>query len=488
MRTDGLATYETWDLKVPVVSPRSRLFNLSPIGLGTPMVECLTSYFSRLAQAHCLSPGALTQYELMPRGAGARNMFGCKTRARSHTSGINGKDSVAANFVSVLGKLTSRSDLKYLTMIPWKSLLPSKFLMRNVAAWCPDCLIGWEQSGKPVYVPLLWTLEVVKFCPYHRRALRLTCPHCKRPQGVLGQRSRVGFCARCRRSLASDSGKDDSECYAAVQQETPEWEIWVANQMLRLIEAGLHDPLLLTREQLSELVRTVTDIIGFSDFARILGVSAFAVYGWQIHGVQPILVLYLRLARVLNVPLADLVTGRAIPANIHPCLIGLPHWHNVWAPRHSTFNSKDAERQMKAALKEVAPPSLMAFAKRHGYTHGILRKYLPDQCQAIQQRYREHYAAGIEQRRAARIVEFRRVALQLHNDGTELTLNRILTRMSTTQGLDYAIARDLLAEIRREIARDSELEIQRSVRSEVRSNTTVGGALRSHAELMGALV
>lgn len=201
MRTDGLAAYETWDLTAPVVPPRSRFFNLNPIGVGTPMVECLTSYFSRLAEAHCLSPGALNQHELMLRGAGARNMFSCKTKGRCYTSGINGKDNVAANFVSVLGNLTGRGDLKYLTMIPWKPVLTSKFLMRNVAAWCPDCLIGWEDSGQPAYVPLLWTLEVVKFCPYHRRALRLTCPHCKRPQGVIGHRSRVGFCSRCKRSL-----------------------------------------------------------------------------------------------------------------------------------------------------------------------------------------------------------------------------------------------------------------------------------------------
>ena len=113
MRTDGFVGYETWDLTAPIVPPRSRLFNLSPIGLGTSMVECLTSYFSRLAQAHCLSPGALNQYELMPHGAGARNMFSCKTNggARSYTAGINGKDSVAANFVSVLGNLTARTTL-----------------------------------------------------------------------------------------------------------------------------------------------------------------------------------------------------------------------------------------------------------------------------------------------------------------------------------------------------------------------------------------
>jgi hypothetical protein len=327
MRTDDLAAYETWDLTAPVVPSRSRLFNLNPIGVGTPMVECLTSYFSRLAEAHWLSPGVLNQYELMLRGAGARNMFSCKTngRGRSYTSGINGKDSVAANFVSVLGNLTGRGDLKYLTMIPWKPVLTSKFLMRNVAAWCPDCLIGWGESGQPVYVPLLWTLEVVKFCPYHRHPLRLTCPHCKLPQGLLGQRSLVGFCARCRRSLASDSGEDDSERYSALRQETPEWEIWVANQVAQLIEAGPHDPPLLTKEQLSELLRIATDIVGLNNFARILGVSTTAVNEWQL-GVQPTFVLYLRLARVLNVPLADFLTGGGKPARIHSLrLVGVPH-------------------------------------------------------------------------------------------------------------------------------------------------------------------
>ena len=481
MRTDGFSAYETWDLTMPVIPPRSRLYNLSPIGFGTPMVECLTSYFSRLAEAHCLSPGVLVQHELMPRGAGARNMFSFKTngRARCFTSCINGKDSVAGNFVSVLGNLTARGDLKYLTMIPWKPLLPSKFLMRNAAAWCPDCLIAWEECGETVYVPLLWTLEVVKLCPFHRRPLRLTCPHCKLPQGLLGQQSRVGFCARCRRSLASDSGKDDSERYSALRRETPEWEMWVANQVAQLIEAGFNDPPLLTREQFSELIRIATDLVGLNEFARILGVSAVAVYEWQI-GVQPTFVLYLRLARVLNVPLADFLTGSVKPARIHSLrLAGAPQWRNVWVQPRTTFNSRDASRQMDAALTDVPPPSLMAFAKRYGYGYGIVRKYLPDQCRAIQERYRQHCAASIEQRRAAKIDEFRRIAYQLHDDGVDLCPNRILTRMKIPHSLKYAIAREVLAEIRREIANR---KATGKPSGKIGKDTTLSDALRMQAK------
>ena len=163
--------------------------------------------------------------------------------------------------------------------------------------------------------------------------------------------------------------------------------------------------------------------------------------------------LYLRLARVLNVPLADFLTGSVKPAGIRVLrLVGVPQWRNLWVRPRSTFNRHDAARQMNATLTEVPPPSLMAFAKRYGYGYGILRKYLPDQCGAIQERYREHCAASIEQRRAAKIDEFRRITHQLHEDGVDLCPNRILTRMVIPHSLKYAIAREVLAEIRREIA------------------------------------
>jgi hypothetical protein len=57
---------ELWDLKPPTFLPRSRLFHQSPIGVGTPNVESLTSYVSRLAVAHSVSPGTLLAIEIGP--------------------------------------------------------------------------------------------------------------------------------------------------------------------------------------------------------------------------------------------------------------------------------------------------------------------------------------------------------------------------------------------------------------------------------------
>ena len=58
---------ELWDLKPPTFSPRSRLFHLVPIGIGTPHVESLTSYVSRLAVAHSVPPGTLLAIEIGPK-------------------------------------------------------------------------------------------------------------------------------------------------------------------------------------------------------------------------------------------------------------------------------------------------------------------------------------------------------------------------------------------------------------------------------------
>lgn len=43
-----------WDMSVPDIPPRSRLYSLTPLGLNSPLVESLTSYICRLAYEHHL--------------------------------------------------------------------------------------------------------------------------------------------------------------------------------------------------------------------------------------------------------------------------------------------------------------------------------------------------------------------------------------------------------------------------------------------------
>src|SRR5215472_3167550 len=55
---------ESWDLAIPPVPARSRLYCLAPMGIGTPEVESLTGYIARLAEAHSVTVADLVGAEL----------------------------------------------------------------------------------------------------------------------------------------------------------------------------------------------------------------------------------------------------------------------------------------------------------------------------------------------------------------------------------------------------------------------------------------
>ncbi len=44
MLADELTIYESWNLEQPSIPLRSRLYQLEPVGIGTPLVESLTGY------------------------------------------------------------------------------------------------------------------------------------------------------------------------------------------------------------------------------------------------------------------------------------------------------------------------------------------------------------------------------------------------------------------------------------------------------------
>ncbi len=58
---DGIVLSKS--LTIPTVS---RLYSLEPIGVGTPLTESISSYLTRLAQEHCVTPKKLIMGEIAP--------------------------------------------------------------------------------------------------------------------------------------------------------------------------------------------------------------------------------------------------------------------------------------------------------------------------------------------------------------------------------------------------------------------------------------
>ena len=152
--------FESWSISSPPVPPRSQLYSLQPVGVGTGMVESLTGYVARLAEAHSVSVGDLVGRLLSdlanPTGAivtaaaKAARVGGHGFHACSYA--INGVTDRAATWVHALEAATTRRDLRCLTLLPFRHALPDH-LFRRRRAWCTLCFEQWRENGQIVYEP-----------------------------------------------------------------------------------------------------------------------------------------------------------------------------------------------------------------------------------------------------------------------------------------------------------------------------------------------
>jgi hypothetical protein len=139
---------QSWDVSLPEIPQRSRLYHLAPIGIGTPNVESLTSFVTRLAMAHCVKTWTIIKQEIAP--------LMNESRAKALLDGVeaqsmNGLGSETPRWVSALESLTGRRNLHLLTMLPWRNVLTLDNLMRSKRAWCPDCFADSKDKQEPVH-------------------------------------------------------------------------------------------------------------------------------------------------------------------------------------------------------------------------------------------------------------------------------------------------------------------------------------------------
>lgn len=196
--------YDAWELSDHRLTGRSYLYSLPPIGIGTPMVESLTSYIQRLAAAHAVETGTLVNCELLLRVPYTKGALSGKlpTKLPQYSFYIeaytlNGTGDRARLWTSALEELTQVQRLGLLTTLPWANMIDRVHLLRTNRAWCSSCYESWRSSGHPVYEPLLWMFQVVTVCHHHRQPLDSTCPSCGRTQYVFSSKSRPGHCSRC---------------------------------------------------------------------------------------------------------------------------------------------------------------------------------------------------------------------------------------------------------------------------------------------------
>ena len=415
--TDALC--ELWDEEQVIPFPHSRLYHLDPIGVGTPFVESLTSYIARLACAHSVQPNVLVAKAIVPLldvSSQGRQPYARRTSFWASSAVLNGMTPGACRLVQILEELTLRHDLRFLTMLTWKEVLPHQQLVRRTRAWCAACLEEWRETAQVVYEPLLWALEGAHRCPVHECFLQTTCPHCTRTQPPLTPRAQPGYCAWCDRWLGNRLPGETAPPIAS--EEELRWHQWVEIAVGELVAVAPHLCSPLCRNNVAVSVATVMNGNQLA-LARRLQITQTSVWKW-LEGVSvPQLGTLLRICFRLEVSPLSFLTG-AIEPTSHRVE------HSIAQPmkrpqtrQYKRFDTEHMQSVLAAALRSTdEPPLSMADITRAlGYDQANFRRYFPELCRAISRRYRDYLMEKRRERLQKLCEEVRQATLSLHAQG-----------------------------------------------------------------------
>ena len=388
--------FESWSLSSPRLPARSELYSLEPIGVGTAFVESLSGYVARLAEVHSLRVGDLVGRLLSrvrnPHGAIitpsaiAFRVGGHGFRACSNA--VNGTSDRVMRWVHALESATSRRDLQWLTLLPFRNVLPGH-LFRRRRAWCAVCFDRWRATGQTVYEPLLWAIAAASYCAIHARPLDDTCHHCAGTLSPLGVFSRPGYCQRCNAWL----GMPEADCHRSQPSATNiNGEIWSTRQVGDILAMLPHLGAVDARESLR--LNLVAYLVQVAD-GNVLAMSEHIqcppaiLQDWLSGKRVPRLESLLRTCRSLDVPVASLFTdlGRT-PMNVSAArgAITRAGGRGVSPSRRAS----EIQQALLVALREDEPRSLSQVARKLGYTN-TERLYQADRklCHDIASRYRK---------------------------------------------------------------------------------------------------
>jgi len=411
--------------------PRSRLYHLEPVGIGTPLVESLTSYISRLAYEHCVAVKDLVVRELLPL-FGREYLLSKEDNNRSafwkDASAINSLNPSTFDWVHLLMSLTLQQGCYFLTMLPWAQVLSPRNLIRRKKAWCPLCYVEWRRHNLRLYEPLIWSLEVVTVCKYHQCPLEMRCPHCNRDSFFLAPYARPGYCSYCELWLGEVS-EQGFKC--SVVDDEYRWQYWIAGEVGGMLAAAPHVDASLQKEKFAEVVEMCLDEAygNVSAVSRKLRVSRRTIRDWRQGAQVPQLDTLLRLCSILEIsPLQvfspDCRSVRASKGN------GVGTAVNLSQRAKKFYRVLDVEKikgKLIAELQqEKEPPAPMSeVAKCLGYDQSFLYKHFPEICRAISSRCREYRKRKREERKQKILDEVRQATFRVYDQNLYPSQERV---------------------------------------------------------------
>lgn len=402
MQSESLTIYESWNLAIPSGPPRSRLYNLEPIGMRTGRAESLTSYTARLAAAHSLSPAVLlgrTLASFMDKKYWLR-VGACPGTKRSpldnsfseHAKAINGMGVIARDWVTVLESFTLRNELRFLTMLPWADVFTQRHLLRSSRAWCPSCYQDWRVNDQVVYEPLIWTFRNFEVCLKHQRRLSHQCQYCDCKLSWLSRCAQPGYCSKCGEWLGTTLDQVSND--TPILDRELEWQIWVAKNLEELIITARRlpsPPKGRTAQSISSCINQTSEGI-MNRFARLISKRKNTVWGWQHGRTQIPIDDLLRICYRLRVSLVDFLYTEVFVLKDVELPTAMPFASGVRIIRQPPrpFDRETTEHSLRKMLKDQPPLPMKRVATRLNFNKRFLYKHFPELCKAISARHKKH--------------------------------------------------------------------------------------------------
>lgn len=357
------------------LSYRSMFYNIEPIGIGTPYVESLPSYISRLATIHNLSISIFLKFAISPllKKDYIKNELG-KGITKSTERYINENSTVCIDYVNALELLTGRKDILNLTMLNWSGILPKDISSRH-RKWCPECLNQMQLESKIIYEPLIWNLADIEKCDIHKVQLQDKCPDCKRCLPFLHSKYQVGYCQYCNFWLGGKL------VYSKVKLSDEEKFVMLNYE--QLIREAPYLTALPNKNFFSLYINKVIYELGFKSkrkFANFLGNNPATISEWVNNKYTPSRKSLINVMSKLNRTLYEAIYVSNIKLNVDI--------EKYNCKKRKNTPKKDIENQLMVEINVSKPKSLYEIARKSKFSPDTAQRHFPLLCKQIEENYR----------------------------------------------------------------------------------------------------
>ncbi len=308
-------------------------------------------------------------------------------------SAINGLGVTAIDLVKALKALTGESNLQFLTMLAWASVVPSLNLLRRERAWCSACYQEWYDTAQIIYNPLIWAIKLVNVCPIHRNPLQSICPHCQASTLTLSSRSRVGYCAKCLQWLGRTADLESLDLTTQAHQEFQQ-QMWVAEMVGEMLAVAPSIQSPLTREDISKIISKYVEQVAdgnLSNFSKELKVPVSLLWQWIQGEKSPSLEMLLRVSKLLNIPPANFLSQRdTVPVPLKLSSNKRKINSSSSSRQRKRFTKNRVQRILEKGLGEFPPPSLKEISIRTKSNLLYLSRNFPQLYSEIKARFKEY--------------------------------------------------------------------------------------------------